>query len=75
MEPYGGYLLALTAFNIALAYHRYYSDKDDTEEESLALPGVDGKAAATKFKWQYFGLYALVMTADWLQVSCSPLQR
>lgn len=69
MEPYIVYLAALGLLNAALAYHQYHAQKQDPAEESLALPGDDSKAAATKFKWDYFSLYALAMAADWLQVS------
>ena len=69
MELYRTYLAALVMFNFALAYHRHHLDKDGVKEESLALPTDDGKTAARQFKWQYFGLYSMVMTADWLQVS------
>ena len=63
------YLIALAFLNIALAYHRYNAQKQEASEESLALPSDENKAAATKFKWEYFSLYGLVMAADWLQVS------
>ena len=68
MELYSIYLTALVLFNIALAYHRYQSEKHETQGESLALPAGDSKSAATRFKWEYFGLYSLVVAADWLQV-------
>lgn len=68
MEPYTIYLLALAILNSALAYHRYHAHEEDESEESLALPS-ENKAAAAKFKLEYFSLYALVMAADWLQVS------
>ena len=69
MEPYTAYLLALAFLNIALAYYRYHAHKKGTPEESLALPSDKNKSAAAKFKLEYFSLYALVMAADWLQVS------
>ena len=69
MEPYGVYLVALGFLNVALAYHRHHAQKQEILEESLALPSGENKAAATKFKWEYFTLYSLVMAADWLQVS------
>jgi hypothetical protein len=68
MEPYGVYLVALGFLNIALAYHRHHAQKQEILEESLALPSGENMAAATKFKWEYFTLYSLVMAADWLQV-------
>ena len=69
MESYGVYLIALSLLNIALAFHRYLAQKEEATEESLALPSNENKAAATRFKWEYFSLYSLVMAADWLQVS------
>lgn len=72
MELYGIYFAALVCFNIALAYHRHQTDKNASAKESLALPSGDSKAVATKFKREYFSLYALVMAADWLQVRSSP---
>ena len=69
METYTVYLVALVFLNIALAYHRYNAQKHETSEETLALPNDEYKAAATKFKWEYFSLYGLAMAADWLQVS------
>jgi len=74
MELYGIYFAALILFNAALAFHRHQSDKNASAKESLALPSGDSrdsKAVATKFKREYFGLYALVMAADWLQVRSS----
>ena len=68
MEPYGIYLVALGFLNVALAYYRHQAQKQETLEESIALPNGENKAAATKFKWEYFSLYSLVMAADWLQV-------
>jgi hypothetical protein len=69
MEPYAVYLVALAFLSIALAYHRYNTQKQEVSEESLALPNDGNESAATKFKWEYFSLYGLVMAADWLQVS------
>lgn len=68
MEPYIVYLSALAFLNVALAYHQYGAQKQETHEESLALPSGEDKAAAAKFKLEYFSLYCLVMAADWLQV-------
>lgn len=68
MEPYGIYLVALGILNGALLYHRFHAEKQETVEDSLALPSGENKAAATRFKWEYFSLYSLVMAADWLQV-------
>ncbi|KAK3684624.1 hypothetical protein LTR37_020088 [Vermiconidia calcicola] len=67
MELYGVYLAALVLFNVALAYHRHQFDQNGGPQESLALPAGDGKSVATKFKWEYFSLYSIVMAADWLQ--------
>ncbi|KAK5168192.1 uncharacterized protein LTR77_006761 [Saxophila tyrrhenica] len=67
MELYGIYFAALVCFNIALAAHRHQTDKHAPLQETLALPSSDSKGAASKFKREYFGLYALVMAADWLQ--------
>ena len=72
MELYGVYLAALVLFNVALAYHRHQFDQNGGPQESLALPAGDGKSVATKFKWEYFSLYSIVMAADWLQVSPPP---
>lgn len=69
MEQYNIYLLALIALNAGLAYYRHQSEKNAEPKETLALPLGDGKGAATKFKWEYFSVYALVVAADWLQVS------
>ncbi|KAK3714457.1 hypothetical protein LTR37_007763 [Vermiconidia calcicola] len=67
MELYGVYLAALVLFNVALAYHRHQFDHNEAPQESLALSAGDGKSAGTKFKWEYFSLYSIVMAADWLQ--------
>lgn len=69
MVLYGVDLVALAFLNIALAYHQYIAHKQEPAEESLALPSGEDKAAAARFKWEYFSLYGLVMAADWLQVS------
>ena len=68
MELYGVYLTALVFVNVLLAYHRHRNDKIVESKESLALPVGDGKAAASRFKWDYFSVYGLVVAADWLQV-------
>ena len=71
MELYGIYFASLALFNAALAYHRSQkSQVEKSEEETLALP-KDGasKEEAKRFKTTYFGVYVLVMAADWLQVS------
>lgn len=75
MELYGIYFAALICFNAALAYHRHQSDKNVSTKDTLALPSGGGKSAANKFKWTYFGLYALVVAADWLQVSVARKSR
>ncbi|KAF7191421.1 Molybdate-anion transporter [Pseudocercospora fuligena] len=69
MELYGLYFASLALFNAALAYHRsQQSQVEKSEEETLALP-KDGasKEEAKRFKTTYFGVYVLVMAADWLQ--------
>lgn len=69
MELYGIYFAALALFNAALAHHRHQAAKKDVSKETLSLPAGDGKVLATKFQWEYFSLYGMVMVADWLQVS------
>ena len=69
MELYNFYLASLVLLNVALAYHRHRNDKDSKGEEILALPAGDSGKEAKRYQWEYFGLYALVMAADWLQVS------
>lgn len=67
MELYAWYFGVLALVSTAFAYHRHRADQNDTKE-SLALPAGDGKAAANKFKIEYFSVYGLVVMADWLQV-------
>lgn len=73
MELYTFYFGVLALVSIGLAYHHHTADQDETKE-SLSLPAGDGKAAARKFKLEYFGVYGLVVAADWLQVCSSPIQ-
>lgn len=74
MELYAIYFASLALFNASIAYHRHnqkiHSEAKELEEETLALP-KDGaaKLEARKFKTAYFGVYVLVMAADWLQVN------
>lgn len=68
MDIYNVYFAALVLFVIALWYHQQQQEKHVTKQESLALPARDGDAAARKFKWEYLGVYACVVAADWLQV-------
>lgn len=73
MEFYAGYFAFLAFCNVAFAYHRYRRTELDegkvVAEETLALPKDGaGKEKAKRFKLVYFGVYALVMAADWLQV-------
>ena len=68
MELYTLYFAALALFNVALTYHRHQSDKRATPKESLDLPAGDSNLAATRFKHEYLGFWALVIAADWLQV-------
>lgn len=68
MELYTFSFGALALVSIALAYHRHRADRNE-KKETLALPAGDGKAAASKFQLEYFGVYGLVVAADWLQVS------
>lgn len=50
---------------------------DDTDRDvELELPEIvaASKAAVSKFKWDFFLVYALAVAADWLQVrQSSPL--
>ena len=68
MELYNAYFGILVLISVALAYHRHKVDKHAPTTESLSLHAGDGKAAANKFKKEYFSVYALVVAADWLQV-------
>ena len=68
MELYTLYFGILAIVSIALAYHRHRAEKKETKD-SLALPSGDGKTEANKFKLEYFGVYGLVVAADWLQVT------
>ena len=68
MDFYNVYFAALVLFVLALWYHQHQQEKQVTKQESLALPAGDGNAAARKFKWEYLGVYAWVVAADWLQV-------
>lgn len=65
---YGANFAALALFNAALYYHQDRNEEHEAAEESIALPKENGQTAASKFKWEYFGPYSLVMAADWLQV-------
>lgn len=67
MEQYAIYFAALLFFNAALTYHRRQVDKHAAAQESLTLPSSENLIAATRFKWEYFSLWTLVMAADWLQ--------
>ena len=71
MEFYGIFFASLIIFNAALAYHRHQQSSFDKieEEETLALPKDEvSKQDVKNFKTMYFGVYILVMAADWLQV-------
>ena len=72
MEPYALYFICFSLFNAGLAYHQNEqnrSAKPQEEEETLALPkDVSKQAEARDFKIEYFIVYILVVSADWLQV-------
>lgn len=80
MELYALYFAILALFNAAFAHHRHTksskrplaesSSARDDEEEDLSLPiGEADLRSARNFKLTYFGVYTLVMAADWLQAS------
>ena len=68
MELYSIYFAALALFNASLAWYRHLKDKNGEPKESLALPAGSNLSEARRFKIEYFGVFALVVTADWLQV-------
>lgn len=69
MEPYALYFLCLSLFVAGLAYHQKGQDRDE-EDLTLALPkDVSKQAEARRFKREYFTVYFLVVSADWIQVS------
>lgn len=68
MQAYVLYFAALAFASGALAYQSHRANRKEPRE-SLALPAGNGNATATKFKTEYFGVYGLVVLADWLQVS------
>lgn len=70
MEQYGFYFGALALLSFALAYQHHRADKR-AATETLTLPAGDGKALAREFQLEYFGVYGLVVAADWLQVCSS----
>lgn len=67
MEQYTVYFGALALISIAMAYKRHRAEKDEVRE-SLAFPAGEGQATANKFKMEFFGVWVLVVAADWLQV-------
>ncbi|KAL9531309.1 Molybdate-anion transporter [Sphaerulina musiva] len=67
MEPYALYFLCLSLFVAGLAYHQKGQDRDE-EDLTLALPkDVSKQAEARRFKREYFTVYFLVVSADWIQ--------
>ena len=72
MEQYTLYLGALVLVNIAIAYFGRRKEAKTAADETLALPSISGKDGASKFKKDYFCVYALVVAADWLQVCFKP---
>lgn len=69
MELYNFYFGALALVSVALAYRGHRGEKRGTADaESLALPAGDDKGVGKKFQMEYFGVYGLVVAADWLQV-------
>ena len=73
MDTYSVYFVVLVVANIALAYHRHHAGRKESPKETLSLAAEDDKLAASRFKKEYFTVYALVLMADWLQVR-SPLE-
>lgn len=70
MELYKTSFAALALVNALLAcYCRTRSDNTPAEQSLPPSPGRKSKQQVRKFKTTYFGVYVLVVAADWLQVS------
>ncbi|EMD00582.1 hypothetical protein BAUCODRAFT_144233 [Baudoinia panamericana UAMH 10762] len=67
MELYTLYFGAMLSLNGVALYYRYQRARQESVQESIALPETTYKDAASHFRTTYFGVYILATAADWLQ--------